>query len=396
MAGNEGDRDLVDPSRTGAISAPPDDAEVERAIASVPGVTSASLRRDPASGRTRLRLRLRAGEDAEQAAWSIAATLRERFGIALDPASIRPVSASEQSEHEVSEALDEAGPAPTAPASADTAPTAPASADTAPTAPASADPVPAEPASADPVPTAPASADPVPTAWVASGPAPDADAEAASSTGEPDGRTAPPPPSPVLALTPPPAPEVTATPEPGHDTGDADGPGPESVPAPEPAPGTARRREPAATIGASQAGGRATIHRLDIERGAREVRATVALLRGEQAAHGVARAVPTTRSILRAIAEATASALQQFMTAPLLIGIDRIEVEPAADPAHVLVAVTILADRGEEQLLGVSLVRGDAERAVVRATLDALNRRVSPFLVGEPGSDPEREAAAAS
>jgi hypothetical protein len=81
------------------------------------------------------------------------------------------------------------------------------------------------------------------------------------------------------------------------------------------------------------------------------------------------------------------------MTSPLLIGIDRSEVEPAADPAHVLVAVTILADRGEEQLLGVSLVRGDAERAVVRATLDALNRRVSPFFGGEPEREPETAAA---
>ncbi|MFO7959340.1 MAG: hypothetical protein R6U94_00125 [Nitriliruptoraceae bacterium] len=341
MAGSEGDDDLIDLSRTGQIVGPPEDAEVERAIASVPGVASATLRRDPDSGRTRLRLRLRAGEDAEQATWSIAATLRERFGIALDPASIRPVTAGAPPEREVSEGIDGAGAVP-------------------------ADAVPADAVPADAV--------------------PEADADDGGEASEPDWTGPPPPPSSsVLGLTPPPAPQLSAAAEPGHDTVAPDDAGP----APTSQHGAAR--EPAGTGSAARAGGRATIHRLDIERGVREVQATVALLRGEQAAQGVARAVPTTRSILRAIAEATASALQQFMTAPLLIGIDRIEVEPTVDPAHVLVAVTILADRGEEQLLGVSLVRGDAERAVVRATLDALNRRVSPFLTAAP----EGTAAAA-
>jgi len=346
MAGDEGDRDLIDLSRAGRIVPPPDDAEVERAIASVPGVASAALRRDPDSGRTRLRLRLRAGEDAEQATWSIAATLRERFGIALDPASIRPVTGGAPPEHEAPETDDIA-----AAVLPDRAP-----------------------------------------------PAAAGDAEAA---GDPDGAGPPPAPAmPLPGLTPPPAPRSATSAEPGHDvdgTDEADrGADEADRGADEAGRGAAGpsgpAQEPSRGSDASRAAGRATIHRLDVERGAREVQATVALLRGEHAARGVARAVPTTRSILRAIAEATASALQQFMTAPLLIGIDRIEVEPTVDPAHVLVAVTILADRGEEQLLGVSLVRGDAERAVVRATLDALNRRVSPFL----GAAPQGDAAAAS
>lgn len=345
MTGSDGDRDLIDLSRTGQVVPPPDDAEVERAIASVPGVTSASLRRDPDSGRTRLRLRLRAGEDAEQAAWSIAATLRERFGIALDPASIRPVAASETAEPEAvedtedTEAVEE-------------------------------------------------------TEGVAQSATPGTDSDTGGVVAEPDRseRQVPPPPS-ALSLTPPPPPRPMVTAEPGADAAASDAAALDAAGSdeadPDLAPVPDRSAEPASATTPPQ-GSRATIHRLDIERGAREVQATVALLRGDQAAQGVARAVPTTRSILRAIAEATASALQQFMTAPVLIGIDRIEVEPAADPARVLVSVTILADRGEEQLLGASLVRGDAERAVVRATLDALNRRVSPFL----SAPPQREAAA--
>lgn len=357
MTGSDGDRDLVDLARAGPVVPPPDDAEVERAIASVPGVSSASLRRDPDTGRTRLRLRLRAGEDAEQAAWSIAATLRERFGIALDPASIRPVAAGEADEPELVGTEQDAGQDQAAPAG-------PGQRDGAG--------VPETPMTPE-TPEAPETTDPTETTEV-SGTMGAIEAhevpEAAAET--------PPPSPPSLSLTPPPPPRATAA-DPDVDVAGAHGAEPAAASPPE--------QQPDAPTAAG--GGRATIHRLDIERGAREVRATVALLRGDQAAQGVARAVPTTRSILRAIAEATASALQQFMTAPLLIGIDRIEVEPAADPAHVLVGVTLLADRGEEQLLGVSLVRGDAERAVVRATLDALNRRVSPFL----DSVPERAAA---
>jgi hypothetical protein len=49
-----------------------------------------------------------------------------------------------------------------------------------------------------------------------------------------------------------------------------------------------------------------------------------------------------------------------------------------------LVAVRLASDRGDEHLLGAAVVRDDPEAAVVRATLDAVNRRVEPLLIGEP------------
>jgi hypothetical protein len=58
--------------------------------------------------------------------------------------------------------------------------------------------------------------------------------------------------------------------------------------------------------------------------------------------------------------------------------------EPRADPARVLVGVRFRAGHGDEHLLGVSVVRDDPEHAVVRATLDAVNRRVEPLLVEAP------------
>ncbi|TVP69546.1 MAG: hypothetical protein EA340_07085 [Nitriliruptor sp.] len=172
---------------------------------------------------------------------------------------------------------------------------------------------------------------------------------------------------PSVGVTPPPAPTVPPPPPP--------------IPSATAAPG-------AGGAGAGVRSGRdrveqaprATITRFDVQRGDHRVQVTVGLRQGAGTAEGVARAAPTVRSEQRAIAEATASALQQLTAAPLLIAVDRVDVEPAADPARALVTLTLMADRGEEELIGVSLVRGQPERAVVRATLDACNRRLESFL----------------
>jgi hypothetical protein len=39
-----------------------------------------------------------------------------------------------------------------------------------------------------------------------------------------------------------------------------------------------------------------------------------------------------------------------------------------------------LTERGEEPFLGAALIHDDPDRAVMRATLDAVNRRVEPWL----------------
>jgi hypothetical protein len=74
--------------------AAPSDAGLERAIALVPGVAAAYVRRSAASGSSRLRIRLAAGEDPRKVSWAVAATLRERFSIVLNPDDIRPREAA--------------------------------------------------------------------------------------------------------------------------------------------------------------------------------------------------------------------------------------------------------------------------------------------------------------
>jgi hypothetical protein len=253
----------------------PSAGELERAIGSVAGVVAAEVRRSE-TGRDRLRMSLAPGADPEPVAWAVAATLRERFGIALDPAAIRA-------------RLTEA--APTGEATAH--------------------------------PTAPLS-----EATVA-----EASAEAGS---EPVGR----------------APSPTAV-------------APEAVSAP---------------AGGRQLRRRAAIRELVAHPDGDDLDVTATLQLHDREVHGRARGVHTRRGRWRAISEATLAALDELAPGRLRANVDHVTVLTIPDLAHVTVSVTLLTDRGERSFLGASLVRDDPDRAVMRATLDAVNRHVEPWL----------------
>jgi hypothetical protein len=109
-----------------------------------------------------------------------------------------------------------------------------------------------------------------------------------------------------------------------------------------------------------------------------EVTATLGLAGRE--ATGRARGVRTRRGRWRAIAEATIAALDGLAVGRVEGHIDHVTVLTFADLAQVSVSVTLLTERGEETFLGAALVRDDADRAVMRAALDAVNRRIEPWL----------------
>jgi hypothetical protein len=296
----------------------PTASELQRAIASVPGVATAVVT-PTEDGRDRLRISLRPGEDPEAVAWSVAATLRERFGIALDPAAI------------TARVVD-----------------------------------------------APAADAPAADAPAADAPAADAD------TGRPG-----------TADVGQPGPDVG---QPGPDVGQpglgADRPSPHDL------------RPEAAAVAATAAGAvdlaavarhafvppeevrerpnRAAIRELTAhpDGTALVVAATLGLAGRE--ATGRARGVRTRRGRWRAIAEATLAALDGLVVGRVEGHIDHVTVLTFADLAQVSVSVTLLTERGEETFLGAALVRDDADRAVMRAALDAVNRRIEPWLADAP------------
>ena len=134
-----------------------------------------------------------------------------------------------------------------------------------------------------------------------------------------------------------------------------------------PEPGTVRRR--------------AVIRHLATRPGARrEVRVIASLEHAGRHAEGEATGGSSGSEVLRAVAEATLAALR-VLTGPVLhVGIDRVSVQAGADPQLATVVLTLVSDRGREVLSGSAVVRDDTQRAVMRATLDALNRRVGGLL----------------
>jgi hypothetical protein len=127
-------------------------------------------------------------------------------------------------------------------------------------------------------------------------------------------------------------------------------------------------------------GTRARIHHLDTRVDVSDVEVTATLGFGDRRVTGSARSVATEHGILRAVAEATLQALAELTGERLVGGVDSVVASVSGDPSIATVIVSLVTDRGDEALLGSSLVRKDPQRAVMRATLDALNRRVEPWL----------------
>ncbi|GEM_PF-6891115 len=489
---------MVESDEAGQVRGKPTHVELERAIASVPGVEEAHVTLLPDTGRSRLRIRLANGEDAPTVSWAIAATLRERFGIVLDPGAIRPrLSTTEtppddagtsQEPREPGEEVHEVSGTVTPDEPGTVAPDEPGT--TAPDEPGTT--APDEPGTVGPAELAddsvvvvgdrvllseaaravfsdairvevddrrsgrPDAADDVAdvadvlalseeepeTTAAEDRPTDDAaarDAEAAEAPPEGLASGAPEPPAAkadgedhgadvpapemedVVARGPtasdmegaeapgPTAPEAQddATSEPTAEAEDRETPpqetlrlvseepearaagAPSSPPEPDAAEAAADAwkshhrawvvTDPSGAV-PGQESPRAAIRHLDTRIDVSDVRVTATLAHAGRVVTGEARSVPTRQGILRAVAEATLTALRALTNERLVVGIDSVVASVAGEPPMATVLVGVITERGEETLLGSSLARDDPERAVMRATLDALNRRVEPWL----------------
>jgi hypothetical protein len=313
--------------------------ELERALSSVPGIVTASVAVTEGTGRGRLRIRLAPGEDPEQVAWAVAATLRERFGISLDPETIRP-------------RLHEDDPTAAVPATGDGR-------------------------LQDPGHLVADQLDP-------------GDVAAPEDVEAPDRATA--------MGTDSTRPRAESRPRRTTEAADTSSPSPPPGPDDDPEPAAASTPAALDTAGAAlaQRAGprvRAAIRDLVTRQGDDDVEVTAILEVAGRRGRAAATAVPTRRGVWRAVAEATVGALRELTDDHLRAGVDRVSVTSNEDPGMVTVVLTVLSDRGEETLLGASLLRDDPENAVMRATLDALNRRIEPWLQGATPAGPTASAS---
>jgi hypothetical protein len=95
---------------------------------------------------------------------------------------------------------------------------------------------------------------------------------------------------------------------------------------------------------------------------------------------GAADAAATPTSVHRSVAMATLRAVEAVVSGRARFELEQLEVNQLGPDRAVVVVVSMLTKAGSERLTGVSVVREDVRQAVIRATLDALNRRLESIL----------------
>ncbi|MBX6371860.1 MAG: hypothetical protein IRZ02_06360 [Acidothermus sp.] len=126
---------------------------------------------------------------------------------------------------------------------------------------------------------------------------------------------------------------------------------------------------------------RPAIRRMHIVSSGLSVSADVTLAVGDRTAVGHSDGTATRSGVQRAVATATLRAVEELLGGQARFELDLVEVASTGRDRTVLVAVTMLTGSGSERLTGAAAVREDVRQAAIRATLDALNRRVE-HLVG--------------
>ena len=79
----------------------------------------------------------------------------------------------------------------------------------------------------------------------------------------------------------------------------------------------------------------------------------------------------------RLVAQATAEALNNYLGEHQAVAVDEVHINEGIASKTAVVIMTLLTDRTEKVLVGSSLMDEDMPRAVVHATLDAINRALT-------------------
>jgi hypothetical protein len=130
---------------------------------------------------------------------------------------------------------------------------------------------------------------------------------------------------------------------------------------------------------------RLSIRRLQLVSSPDGVTTTVTLGMGPNVYVGRAAAALDPVSVHRAVAESTLTAVSGYLADGGTVELECIEVAPVESEQVALVVVRLREGGTMYRLTGASVVREDVRQAVIRATLDAVNRRVEAIM--EKGSD---------
>ncbi len=120
---------------------------------------------------------------------------------------------------------------------------------------------------------------------------------------------------------------------------------------------------------------RLVLERVEVASERLQLWATVHLARGELRFSGTAGGSASGTGAHRAVAAATARAAESALGDGVRLDVEAVDVVAVGQDRIGVVIVTLLTERGLDRLTGAALVRGDGRETIVRATLDALNRR---------------------
>jgi hypothetical protein len=110
------------------------------------------------------------------------------------------------------------------------------------------------------------------------------------------------------------------------------------------------------------------------------VTAAVSLSYREGTVRGEATGTATQSGVQRAVATAALRAIELLIGTSARFELEHVEVTRSGPDRTALVSVTMVSGTGTDRLTGSAVVREDARQAVIRAALDAVNRRLEPLL----------------
>ena len=126
--------------------------------------------------------------------------------------------------------------------------------------------------------------------------------------------------------------------------------------------------------------GRPSIAKMHLVSAGLDVTASVTLSASGRTATGECRGLASPSGVHRAVAVATLRAVEELVGAVARVELEHLEITPMGTERTVVVLLTLLTAQGSEHLTGAAAVRDDVRQAVIRATLDALNRRLELLL----------------
>jgi hypothetical protein len=128
------------------------------------------------------------------------------------------------------------------------------------------------------------------------------------------------------------------------------------------------------------AGRRPIISRMQLVSSGLDVTAAVSLSYREGTVRGEATGTATQSGVQRAVATAALRAIELLIGTSARFELEHVEIARSGQDRTAIVTVTMVSSTGTDRLTGSAGVREDARQAVIRAALDAVNRRLEPLL----------------